>query len=303
MREPSPPSAARDEQPAHLARVPRPRRDAARPSRAHGDRVPAARAGSSSTPETACSNASSRREATRRQFTAVLEVVAARDRRSPGDDDGLRARHRLEQRRRRSRVGVLAHGQRHDPRRSRRSRMRPNGTSTSSCDVRRQRPELPGVVRRRDDAERALRAAGGRASRSSAKSRRGSAPIETTSCSSVASGSGRKYSVVHAERRRTRPAGHGRRASRAARRPRPSRRRRSCRDGGRRRRRAVARRLREAARGAREARSPRTRPAGCTRPSRPRSASGMPTVSTVEKTTSARLKAREEASTRAKSPE
>ena len=45
---------------------------------------------------------------------AVLEVVAARDRRGARDDDRLPARHRLQQRRRRARVRVLAHGERDD---------------------------------------------------------------------------------------------------------------------------------------------------------------------------------------------
>ena len=90
----------------------------------------------------------------------VLEVVAPRDRSRPRDDDGLRARHRLQERRRRTGVGVLAHGQDDDPRAEQafahtaRTARRSRAARSAG-----KRAQLPRVVGRRDDPERPLREA------------------------------------------------------------------------------------------------------------------------------------------------
>lgn len=87
---------------------------------------------------------------------AVLEVVAASDRRGSRHDGGLSARHRLQQCRCCPRVRVLTHGERNN------TGAQQTRTDVAErhihvhCDVRWGRPEHAGIVRRRDDAERSL---------------------------------------------------------------------------------------------------------------------------------------------------
>ena len=181
-----------------------------------------------------------------------------RDRRSAGDDDRLAARHRLEQGRRRAGVRVLANRKRHHS--------RPDEAFADACNrdvdlqtnVRGTRLEPLGVVGRRHDAKRPV----GKASRQieeKPKSRRGSAPIDTTSSPTTASASGRKLSVStpNATNSTRGPWGLARPV---VPRPPPSRTRRSCRGAGTHRRTLDSRSAPSAVRGARGDQSPRRRP-------------------------------------------